>query len=102
MFAHSRHHSPALQNASLKKYGRSHTLELHVRLEQENVPLLDELAQLSSRLDSLHLLQRLLDRTPGMDQTLRSLKLRELDFASIFGDSTDVGVADLAKCSPKG
>jgi hypothetical protein len=37
-----------------------------------------------------------------MDQTLRSLKLRELDFASILGDSTDVGVADLAKCSPKG
>jgi hypothetical protein len=102
MFAHSRHHSPALQNALPKKYGRSHTLELHVRLEQENVPLLDELAQLSSRLYSLHLLQRLLDRTPGMDQTLRSLKLRELDFASILGDSADVGVADLAKCSPKG
>lgn len=82
--------------------GQSHTLRLHERLKQEDVPRLDKLAQLSSRLHSLHLLESLLDRTPGMDQTLRSLEFRELDLPSVFEDSIDIGVTLLAKCDPKG
>jgi hypothetical protein len=81
----------------LRTKQRPHTLRFHVGLEQEDIPLLDKFAQLSSRLNPLHLLQSLLDRTPGMDQTLRSLELRQLDLPGILVDNTDVGVTLLPK-----
>jgi hypothetical protein len=81
---------------------RCKILQLHIRLEQKDVSLLDKLAQLSNRLNTLHLLQSLLDRTPEMDETLRSLKLRELDLASVLIDSTDVGVTSWLILVPNG
>ena len=77
--------------------GGPHNLRLHARLEQKHVPLLNEVAQLSSRLNSLHPHKGLLDRTPGMDQTFRSLELRKIDLSIIIIDSTDVGMTLLTK-----
>lgn len=77
----------------------AHALRLHVRLEQEDVSLLDETAQLSSRLNALHLLQSVLNRTPEMNQTFRCLELRKLNLSSVLTDSTDVCVTLLPGCS---
>jgi hypothetical protein len=94
--------APRSQNTSPERFNLDRDWEApQVRLEQECVPLLDKFSQLSSRLGSLHLLQSLVDRTPGMNESLRSLKLRKLDLPSILNDNTYVGVTLLAKCSPE-
>jgi hypothetical protein len=71
---------------------------LQVCLDEKNVSLLDELAELAGRFNGVHLLESFVDWAPKMQETLRRLQIGQLHLACVCLNSADVGVALLMQC----